>query len=299
MPIWIPVTIAAAFVQNVRFMLQKHLRGSGLSTGGATFSRFLFAAPLAAVLAAATILVSGQGVPHAPPRFWLFAWGGGLGQIVATLATVSLFTERNFAVGIAFTKTETVLVAIFSALLLGEPVSRLGWVAIGIGLAGVLLLSRPPAGAEGTKFFNRATALGLFAGAAFGASAIGYRGASLSLSHGGYFLRAAVTLACVTAFQAVVMAIWLRLREPGEVGRVAASWKVTGLVGLTGMLGSLGWFTAFTLQNAAYVRAVGQVEMVFTVAGSRFVFREALSARELLGIGLVVGSILLLILSLG
>ena len=64
------------------------------------------------------------------------------------------------------------------------------------------------------------------------------------------------------------MLLWLRLREPGEITRVlAALADARRWSGVTGMLGSLGWFVAFTLQNAAYVRALGQVELVFSVLG--------------------------------
>ena len=88
------------------------------------------------------------------------------------------------------------------------------------------------------------------------------------------------------------------MAERGEIGRVLASWRVSSLVGVTSMLGSLGWFTAFTLQNAAYVKAVGQIELVFTFLASYFVFKERSSVREIAGILLLVVSILVLILSL-
>jgi uncharacterized membrane protein len=50
-----------------------------------------------------------------------------------------------------------------------------------------------------------------------------------------------------------------------------------------------------TLKNAAVVRAVGQVELLFTVATSVWFFQERLRAREIVGISLVVLGILLLI----
>ncbi|MGB8622008.1 MAG: DMT family transporter, partial [Paracoccaceae bacterium] len=234
--------------------------------------------------------------PGMPPGFWGFALGGGLMQIVATLATVALFGERNFAVGIAFTKTETVLVALFSLAVLGEAVTWPGFLAILIGVAGVILLSRPPGAALRLSFRNRATALGLLAGAGFGASAIGYRGAALALEGGEFFLRAALTLAVVTVAQSLAMVAWMLWRDPAELRRVFAKWRVTALVGLTGMLGSLGWFTAFTLQNAAYVRALGQVELVFSVLVTALVFRERLSGREAGGIAMIAASILMIVL---
>lgn len=296
MQLWIIVTVAAAAVQTVRFMLQKQLKAAGLSTAGATFSRFLFAAPLAALLASVLIARSGGPVPGMPARFWGFALSGGVMQIIATFATVALFAERNFAVGIAFTKTETVLVALFSLVVLGEAVTGWGMAAILVGVAGVILLSRPAGATLRQGLFSRASALGLLAGAGFGASAIGYRGAALALEGGDFFLRAALTLAAVTTSQTLAMSLWLMLREPGQMARVLASWRRTGLVGVTGMLGSLGWFTAFTLQNAAYVRALGQVELVFSVLVTWAVFRERSSARELAGMALIAVSILMIVL---
>lgn len=295
MELWVVATLSAALVQTVRFSLQKALKTAGLSSGGATFSRFVFAAPLALVLAGGLMVAGGTSLPPLGGRFWAMVVVGGLGQIIATLATVALFSMRNFAVGIAFTKSETVLVAMFSLVFLGEAVTPAGFVAILVGLAGVLLLSVP---LSGRKFalVNRASGLGLAAGAFFGISAIGYRAATLSVGLDDPLLRAALTLAAVTTFQTIAMALWLRWREPGEIGRVFARWRVSALVGATGMLGSLGWFLAFTLQNAAYVRALGQVELVFSVLGSWLVFRERARARELAGIALLVTSIVMLVL---
>ena len=294
MEIWIVFTIAAAALQTLRFMLQKVLQGAGLSSGGATFARFLFAAPVACAVAAGSLWQAGLAIPVPPAGFWGFILVGGAAQIVATFLTVSLFALRNFAVGVAFTKTETVQVAVFSVLLLGERVGSVGWLAIGIGLAGVLLLSRTPE--PRARFFGRAALYGLLAGGLFGLSAIGYRGATLALEPLPFLTRAVVALAAATITQTVLMGLWLRWREPGELGRVARGWRRTLPVGVTGVLGSMGWFAAFSLQNAAFVRALGQVEIVFTLMASSLFFRERLSGREGAGIALVVLSVLVLIL---
>ncbi len=299
MELWIPITIAAAFSQNLRFMLQKHLKATGLSTGGATFARFLFAAPLAAGLLCALVLANGWAMPAVNVRFVLFAAMGGIAQIVATMLVVALFSERNFAVGITFKKTETIQTALVGVILLGEGISGYGLLAVVIGLVGVILLSDPPEGGAGwRRFFNRAAGIGLASGALFGVSAIGYRGASLALGDGHFLLRSVFTLMCVTVFQSVIMAVWLQMRESGEIGKVVRHWRVTFLVGLTGMIGSLGWFTAFTLQNAAYVKALGQVELIFSFCASYFIFKETTTRREVMGITLVVLSIVVLVLFL-
>ena len=152
MAAWVYVTIAAAFAQNLRFMLQKHLRAVALSTTGATFARFAFSAPLVWGLVLIYARLTGQGVPPVPPvpgGFWAYALGGGLAQILATMCVLALFGRRNFAVGITFKKTEVLQTALIGLIVLGEGVSPLALVAIAIGFVGVVLLSRPPEAAPG------------------------------------------------------------------------------------------------------------------------------------------------------
>ena len=294
MPLWILISLAAAAMQTLRFLLQKRLKGLGLSTGGATFSRFIFAVPLAWAVVGVLVMLGNTIPPMGRADFWAYAFFGGLGQIVGTYCTVALFSMRNFAVGIAFTKTETVQVALFSAVLLGEAVPMLGWLAIVVGMCGVVLLSWP----AGAVFrLNRSMGLGVLAAGAFALAAIGYRGAALTLGDDAYFFRAALTLACVTTLQSITMGVLLPIFDPGQVRAVLTKAKATFLVGLTGMLGSLGWFTAFTLQNAAYVRTLGQVELVFSLLVGAIVLKERVTMRELLGMAFLGASLIGIVLA--
>ena len=299
MELWVPVTLAAAFMQNLRSALQKHLKES-LSTSGATYCRFAYAVPLA--IAYVVLLGEGFGFewPAPNPRFALFAMVGGLTQITATALLVYLFALRNFAVGTTYSKTETVQAAVFGVVILGEPVSLAAAFAIGVSLAGVMIISVARSRLTLRNLLlgwtGRAAFIGVLSGTFFGLSAVAYRAASLSLGGEGFLMQAAFTLACVVVFQSAVMTVWIRLREPGELTRVLRGWRVASLVGVSGMLGSAGWFTAMTLENAAYVRAVGQIELVFTLVASYFFFRERSTALELAGIVLIVGGIVILLL---
>ncbi len=300
MELWVLITIGAATAQTFRFMLQKRLTGMALSTAGATFARFIYSSPLVAVIAFAYAQTSGQGAPVIPAGFWPYAIAGGASQILATMCVVALFKHRNFAVGITFKKTEVLLSALFGFLILGDVFTPMTILAMVVGLSGVLLLSDPPesVGPWRKRIFNRATALGLGAGVLFGISGNGYRGASLSLGDGDVFYRAIVTLAVVTALQTLTMTLWLVWRERGEVMRVLRAWRVAGLVGLTSMIGSICWFTAYTMQNAAYVNAVGQIELLFSLIIGAFVFGEKVTAREWQGLVLLTASIVMLVLLL-
>ncbi|MDE0967805.1 MAG: DMT family transporter [Octadecabacter sp.] len=299
MELWIPITILAAVAQTVRFGLQKQLKSTRLSTGGATFARFIYSSPLVILGVLIYAKITSQTLPNIPPVFWAYALVGGTTQILATMCVVALFAHRNFAVGITFKKTEVIMSVIVGFVVLGEGVSWFGFGAIVIGLMGVLLLSDPPASLEvqwRKRVMNRAAGIGLISGLLFACSGVGYRGASLSLNSGDVFLRATLTLACVTTAQTIAMAIWLRVFQHGEITRVLLTWRISGLVGVTSMIGSTCWFLAFTLQTVAYVTALGQVEVLFSLALSILFFREKNSIRELQGGGLLMASILALIL---
>lgn len=298
MELWIPVTLAAALFQTARFMLQKSLVAVWLSTGGATFARFVYSAPLVAIMAAAYLGVTGTALPAFGGAFWPYALVGGATQILATMCVVALFRHRNFAVGITFKKTEVVQTALVGLVVLGEGVSTGGFAAIVIGLVGVLLLSDPPeaTGPWHRRVMNRAAGLGLLSGLLFAFSGVCYRGATLEIASADPLMRALLTLACVTMVQMLALGAWLAWREAGQIGAVLRAWRVAGLVGLTSMAGSLCWFTAFTLQNAAYVNALGQIELVFSFLAGALFFKERSSGRELGGIALLCLSILVLVL---
>jgi drug/metabolite transporter (DMT)-like permease len=298
MSLWIPVTLAAAFFQTLRFMLQKVLASASLSAAGATLARFFYSAPIVVVLVALYFLLTGRDFPELSQAFWAYGALGGASQILGTVLVVMLFKSRNFTVGITLKKTEVIQNVLFGLIILGEGVTLAGFLFICIGLVGVLLLSDPPGG-EGPilkRVWNRTAALGLASGAMFGISGVAYRGASLELALDEPMLRAGITLAAVTSMQLVAMLIWLRLRDPGEIGRVWAARRTAAWVGLTSMAGSFCWFTAFTLQTAAYVNAIGQVELIFSMIASVLFFREKISGREFLGVCVLGLSVIGLVL---
>ena len=298
MQAWVYLSIAAAAFQTIRFMLQKQLSMGALSTGGATFARFFYSAPFVVSLTLIYVFWQGQNMPGFSARFWAYALTGGLAQILATWCVVALFARRNFAVGITFKKTEVIQTALVGLVVLGDRVTMPGMVAIIVGLIGVLILSDMPGGAGHwmRRMINPAAGLGLISGAFFAVSAVAYRGATLEISSADPLLRAGVALAVVTTSQAFGMAVWLAWRERGQIACVWQARRTAVWMGITGMAGSLCWFTAFTLQNAAYVFAVGQIEVIFSMMASVLFFKERISGREFVGIGMLSASIVLLVL---
>lgn len=296
---WIFLAVMAAAFQTLRFMLQKSLAMGGLSAGGATLARFLYSAPFVASFAALYLWHAGAALPAVGARFWAYALTGGLTQILATWCVVALFARRNFAVGITFKKTEVMLTALVGFLVLGDVVSLGGLAAIGLGLLGVLALSDMPEleGGALRRLANPAAGLGLLSGVFFAISAVTYRGATLEIMSEDALLRALLALAFVTVSQTLALSLWLAFRERGQLRAVLGAWRKAVWIGLAGLGGSLGWFWAFTMMNAAYVFAVGQVEVIFSILASVLFFSERISAREWLGMGLITLSVLGLVLA--
>jgi drug/metabolite transporter (DMT)-like permease len=293
--IWVALAVSGAFLQNLRSALQKSLTGR-LAVLGATYARFLFAAPWAVLAAVLLARADPAGAPGLTGGFVLWALMGAGSQIAGQVLLLRLFTLRNFAVGNAFARTETIQAALIGAVLIGDRLALLPALGILASVAGVVVLSAP-GGLRG-GFDHRAAALGIASGAAFALSGVAYRAASLGLEgEAGFLTRAAVTLAFVVLAQTLAMGIWMRLRAPGAVTAVLRSWRVAALVGVAGMLASLCWFAAFTLASAAEVKAVGQVELIFSMLTARLAFGERPSRRELGGILLVAGGIVLLVLT--
>lgn len=294
MELWITLSIAAAAFQTLRFMLQKQLSMGALSAGGATLARFFYSAPFIVALALAYLGLGESQWPDHRSMFWVYAVIGGLAQILATWCVVALFAERNFAVGITFKKTEVVQTAIVGFFILGDRISLPAMGAILLGLVGVLLLSESSHLKANwrRRLSSRATALGLASGAFFAISAVAYRGATLEVFSDDPLLRASLTLCAVTLLQTGGLSLWLAWREPGQVSRVIAARRTAVWLGLTGMAGSLCWFMAFTLQGAALVFAVGQVEVIFSIFAAVLFFGERITTREGMGIALITLSVI-------
>ena len=93
MELWIPLTIAAAFFQNIRSALQKHLTGK-LSTLGAGYVRFVYALPVALLYFFAVMYFEQQPLPGVSNRFLFYAVTGGICQIMFTIFLLWLFSHQ-------------------------------------------------------------------------------------------------------------------------------------------------------------------------------------------------------------
>lgn len=296
MELWIPITITAAFLQNLRSTLQKQLKGV-MGTTGATFVRFGFGVPFAALYWVLLIWGFDADLPHLNRRFAVWVVIAAISQILATFLLIQLFSLRNFAVGNAYARTEPVQTALFAFVLFGVQFSLSSVLAILMAVVGLALISVARTGISREQLMSsnagKTALIGLGSGTLFALAAIGFQTAARSVGSGDFVIQAATTLLVGIVFQTILMLLFMN-RE--EIIHVIAAWKTSLMVGFVGATATLCWFAAFTLQEAALVKVVAQVEMLFAFGSSVFVFKEAINRPELVGCLLIVSSILCLIL---
>jgi drug/metabolite transporter (DMT)-like permease len=286
---WIPVTLAAASFQILRTARQHRLR-SVLSLNGAGYVRYAYGFPLALGIAFIAYGVIGEDVPDLPARFWPIVAGAGLAQILATVALLRAFDLRDFAIGTVYSKTEVILVAFVSAIALGESLRPIGWIAAVACMVGVAWLAAPGRFGDALRFAGDPAALmGVLAGLGFALAATGIRAASMSIDESTPdWSRALATLTVMLGIQTIVNGGQLAITDRRELGTAFRSWRAALPVGILSLAGSACWAFALTLTNAAKVRTLGQIELVFAFVISAVWLGERHSKAEYAASALVL-----------
>jgi drug/metabolite transporter (DMT)-like permease len=289
--LWAVFTVFAAFAQTLRNAMQRELTAS-LGTVGATHVRFLFGFPFVLVFLATVMLASGAPLPRPESNFWPWTILGAGAQVAATALMLAAMGERSFVVTIAYIKTEPIQVAVFGLVFLGDLLTWPMMIAIVVATAGVVVMSTKPGGMVGGI---KPTFVGLCSGGMFALSAIGFRGAILNLALPNFVMAATFALAVGIVTQAVLLSLYLWLRNRAVLLAIVRAWRPSLSAGLAGAVASQFWFLAFAVATAASVRTLALIEVLFAQLIARFAFGQRTSAREALGMALVVAGVALLL----
>src|ERR1700740_1626350 len=291
--LWIPFTITAALGQVARNAMQRQLTGP-LGTWGATNIRFLFGFPFAILFFVAVLAFTGDSLPRPTAAFWPWLLLGALCQIVATALMLVAMNDRSFVVTTAYLKTEAIQTAIFGLVFLGDHLTWLKVIAILIATVGVVITALRP-GAEKSFAEVRPTIIGLVSAAAFALSAIGYRGAIITVPGVTFVTAASYTLVWGLFVQTLVLTIYLLAPAASILKAIFGLWRPSMLAGFMGAFASQFWFLAFALTAAANVRTLALIEVLFAQAVAYHSFKQQASLREIIGIALIVIGVALLV----
>jgi drug/metabolite transporter (DMT)-like permease len=291
--LWLPFTVIASLGQVARNAMQRSLTGP-LGTWGATNIRFLFGFPFSLVFFALVLTFSGDHVPWPTPAFWPWLLLGALSQIIATGMMLLAMNDRSFVVTTAYLKTEAIQTAIFGFVFLGDHLTALKVIAILIATIGVVITALRPGG-EKSFAELKPTVTGLVAAAMFALSAVGYRGAIITVTGVSFVTAATYTLVWGLFVQTVILSIYLFWRAPDILKKILAMWRPSLLAGFVGAFASQFWFLAFALTAAANVRTLALIEVLFAQGVAYYSFKQKASLREIGGIVLIVVGVALLV----
>ncbi len=297
MEIWIYFTLLAATMQAVRTAGQKQLSGK-LNSMATTGVRYFFALPFAWLYLWWMLDFREVQVPRLNNDFLQYALIACVMQIWGTACLVAAFRYRNFAVATSLAKTEAIQVAIVGALLFGATLSGLGWFSVVVGVVGVFLVSKVKLNLRDILADSQGLigmGYGLAAGLGLAITTLLIRESSLALNTD-LVVSAAVTLVFMITVQSCISFIYVLIQDKSQFPVMFKHWRLCLFVGITSVLGSIGWFTAASYQNAAYVKALGQVEFFITLALTYRVFKETITLKEYMGMFLIVLSVVILLL---
>jgi drug/metabolite transporter (DMT)-like permease len=288
--LWIPVTIAASFLQVARNGLQRNLTPEA-GPWAATLVRFLFGLPFSLVLTGLAVAFTPGGIrPHFGPAFWSAAMTGALTQVLATASLLVAMRRAGFAVGTALQQSSLPLAAVVGLIVFHDRLSAVAWAGVMVTTIGLLVLTWPrqasgPQPVTGGIF-------GLLSGLCFGFSLNAFRHASLALEPAHPVFSAVCCVTVVQAVQALVLTMILAWRSPEAVRTVIKRWRESLAAGLFGALASACWFLALSLAPAAPVRAVGVIEAPIAAVAARRFFGERLHLVQLLAGAAVLAGVI-------
>ena len=295
---WIIVAISGAFFQNLRSTLQKKLNQK-VSTIASTYLRFAFALPFVTIL----FFLYFQDLNVIPEilsqkKFIFNVLLGSIFQIIFTFVLLYLFRFANFVVGTSLSKTEVIQVAIFEYLIIGDKLNKFGITGIIVSTIGVIILSIKDLSLFLKNLFSKTTLIGLSAGLFLGLSVVYFRAAALTLENfSNNFEKAIATLFFGLVIQTTLVTIYLIIFEKSQFKKLYENKYEWLTAGLAGFLATLSWFYAFTLIQSSFVRAIGQIELLFSYVSSKYMFKEKVKITEILGIIIFVVGVLILLLN--
>ncbi len=292
--LWVPFTLCAIVAQTFRNAVQSKLTAQ-IGTVAATQVRFIFGLPFAIVFLVILTIVTREIIPSVNHTTVIYILAGALSQILATAFMLMAMQQRGFSVAYAYIKTEPVVVALFSVLVLGEHLSWVLGLAVALATLGVLLASIQVQRARDLVTEAKPILTGLAAGGLFGASAVNFRGAITHLAMGSFYMRATTVLVWSLAVQCIMLAVFMLVADRKAFGKTLSDWRQSFSAGGLGTAASLFWFTGFALTSATNVRTLALLEVILAAVLSRQMFKDTLGTRKIAGMALIVLGVAMLL----
>ena len=295
---WVLITAIASLSQTLRSVFQKNLI-EDVGVLASAYSRFIFALPFVALLTVFFLDTQELVIlKNLSVTVWFFLIAASICQILFTIVLIKLFTLRSFAIGVAFSKTEVIQTTLLEIIIVGFILTSQVLSAIIIGFIGMLFMSKQKLiGNVGyNKLFFKQVTLGVSCGIFLGLSSVLYKVALDGVTSDLIYKKVLILSFLALAFQSAIFGIYILVSEGTQNAlKLMLIWKRGLPVGFFACTATFCWFYAFSLVDATLVRAVGQLEIVFSVLISFVFYKERITGSELIGMSLITMSILALL----
>jgi len=285
---WVFFTLSAVVLQTFRNALQSKL-SANMSTSGVTLARFLFAPPIALIYLLLLYIFSNQDVPEFSLKFVLLVLLASVMQISATSLMVILFKQKNFSVGAGLAKSEALVAGVLGTVFFGSQLSLFGWIGILVGAAAIFVLS---GGGRKGQLSIKTVIIGLACGTCFALTSLFVREAS-HLLNVPFPHSAAWVLVWVLCIQTILLVSYIAVKNRSTFIALKNNVKMTLATSIISCFGTICWFSAVSLHHVAYVKTLGQVEVLLTMLVATFWLKNKVQKHEILGLLLIAAAAIL------
>ena len=285
---WVFFTLSAVVLQTFRNALQSKL-SANMSTSGVTLARFLFAPPIALIYLLLLYTFSNQDIPEFSLKFVLLVLLASVMQISATSLMVILFKQKNFSVGAGLAKSEALVAGVLGTVFFGSQLSLFGWIGILVGAAAIFVLS---GGGRKGQLSIKTVIIGLACGTCFALTSLFVREAS-HLLNVPFPHSAAWVLIWVLCIQTTLLVSYIAVKNRSTFIALKNNVKMTLATSIISCFGTICWFSAVSLHHVAYVKTLGQVEVLLTMLVATFWLKNKVQKHEILGLLLIAAAAIL------
>lgn len=285
---WVFFTLSAVVLQTFRNALQSKL-SANMSTSGVTLARFLFAPPIALIYLLLLYIFSNQDIPEFSLKFVLLVLLASVMQISATSLMVILFKQKNFSVGAGLAKSEALVAGVLGTVFFGSQLSLFGWIGILVGAAAIFVLS---GGGRKGQLSIKTVIIGLACGTCFALTSLFVREAS-HLLNVPFPHSAAWVLIWVLCIQTTLLVSYIAVKNRSTFIALKNNVKMTLATSIISCFGTICWFSAVSLHHVAYVKTLGQVEVLLTMLVATFWLKNKVQKHEILGLLLIAAAAIL------
>ncbi len=289
--LWILLALLGGLFQTIRNTSSRTV-AKIYKPSTVTLIRFGYALPFGLTY---TLILYLMGFVAGVPTFsfFLFTIVGSVFQAIGNTLFVNATKYGNFAVVVSFFRTDAILIAILSTLIFNVQYSTIAIFGIFLTVFGTFLITFFKNKLKLSNLWSKDVVFGVSSAFFMAIAIMFFAESNKSFVGGNLVANVSIALIGNLFFQTILNGLWVFWKQKNELLELKKTWKNDIIIGLASALATICWFMAYVLKDSALVRAVGQIEFLFSILVSVYFFKEKLKKVEILSILIICVGILL------